>query len=327
MNDPIQYRTSNAPVFIAGCARSGTTYLRTLLDAHPEIFIPTESLFLIDYLKVEERIPRPILEYLFFHEPQLRAWYSGQPFKVDSVADAIDHVHRTAMERNGARIWGQKTPRFIRHMNVFSTAFPGLRWILMYRDPRAVVTSMLKSTRHSYSPEVAIDRWLLDNKAILEHKQSTSPRDDVMLVRFETLIESPDETVRSIQSFLGVREVSFSSMVERGRVVTPKGSRFPQISIRSGLGPDPSIVQSWRDELPERLVQRVESRCNQEMHALGYEPVTDVSERSSAHPVDRLRRLKDVVIPIRYLVYWPSYLIHYMLRKAILGAFSIRRTS
>ena len=33
--------SSTSPIFIAGCGRSGTTYLQTIVDAHPAVFIPT----------------------------------------------------------------------------------------------------------------------------------------------------------------------------------------------------------------------------------------------------------------------------------------------
>ena len=35
-----------APIFIVGCGRSGTTMLRLMLNEHPEIHIPNESWFL-----------------------------------------------------------------------------------------------------------------------------------------------------------------------------------------------------------------------------------------------------------------------------------------
>ena len=42
-----QVQTANdAPFFIVGCERSGTTLLRLILDAHPRLCVPTESNFI-----------------------------------------------------------------------------------------------------------------------------------------------------------------------------------------------------------------------------------------------------------------------------------------
>ena len=37
-----------SPFFIVGCGRSGTTLLRTMLNHHPNVAVPVESLFIVD---------------------------------------------------------------------------------------------------------------------------------------------------------------------------------------------------------------------------------------------------------------------------------------
>src|ERR1051325_199517 len=46
------------PVFVVGCGRSGTTLLRLMLDAHPELAIPGETHFLITLWKERRRFER-----------------------------------------------------------------------------------------------------------------------------------------------------------------------------------------------------------------------------------------------------------------------------
>ena len=47
-------KTNRPPIFIFGCVRSGTTLLRSMLNAHPNISCPRETAFFIllkDFLK------------------------------------------------------------------------------------------------------------------------------------------------------------------------------------------------------------------------------------------------------------------------------------
>src|SRR5689334_9381164 len=47
----IEHVAKPAP-FIVGVGRSGTTLLRMMLDAHPELAIPSESHFMVDLLAI-----------------------------------------------------------------------------------------------------------------------------------------------------------------------------------------------------------------------------------------------------------------------------------
>ena len=44
-----------APFFIVGNDRSGTTMLRLILDAGPDVAIPPESMYLTDFAPVREK--------------------------------------------------------------------------------------------------------------------------------------------------------------------------------------------------------------------------------------------------------------------------------
>ena len=44
--------TLSAPVFIVGCGRSGTTLLRLMLNAHPDLAIPHESHFMYQLMRL-----------------------------------------------------------------------------------------------------------------------------------------------------------------------------------------------------------------------------------------------------------------------------------
>jgi hypothetical protein len=308
-----------SPVFIVGCGRSGTSYLRTIIDAHPEFFVPSESLFLVDYLKWGALLPKRILSWLFFHEPQLLCWYERGPFEFDSIQEAIRRVHEVEAQAHGARWWGQKTPRFINHMQLLEEAFPGARWILIYRDPRGVAASMKASKQHTYSIAKACQRWKRDNRPVMKFLKEGLPNTRVMLIRFEDLVLDYEPTLGALFDFLGVKPITGDEVNARGRPVFFKRSRFAINTIRGNLTPDPAVIDNWRKCLRPAEIAYIEGACSEEMEVMGYRLS---AERQTADTIG-LQALKDAGILLQYLRNWPEYLLMTSLRKALMGLFSI----
>lgn len=310
-------------IFIAGCGRSGSSYLRTLLDAHPDIFVPSESLFLVDYLREAERVPSALWRWLLAHEPQLLCWYNGSIPRSHSPAFVIDRIHRLEAEKHGARLWGQKTPRFIRSRSLIDNAFHANFWIYIYRDPRAVVSSMLASGQHTSSVAMAVRRWKRDNKPIIDHLAAHNADKSTCVVSYETMIRRPNDLMHSLFSSLGVPAHSLEDLLSRSRVVFFSRSRFPINTIRDGVAPDAKSIDAWKKKLSDHAIQYIEHHCLDEMAALGYQPVN----KAPGIPPGPIRRVtlwfgvtRDPWILVRYLWYWPEYPAWTLLRKIIFKA-------
>jgi len=309
------------PVFIAGCGRSGTSYLRTIVDAHPDVFIPSESLFIPDYLRFGRFVPERLLRWLFFHEPQLKCWYEGGSFEGEGIERTIAIVHEKAASKWGATVWGQKTPRFIRHMSLLNRTFPGIRWLLIHRDPRGVAASMKRSEQHTYSVARACRRWLNDNRMIVDFRRSGTSPSNVLLVGFEELVLNYDEMLVKIFSFLSLEPIGRDGVNRLGQPVFFKRSRFRINTVRGDLTPDPGIIEKWREVLTPSEIAYVEQTCAEEMKILGYEPVSDGDTTPGSLCVKG--SLKDIAIPFRYVLNWPEYLYFTVLRTLIMRFFAL----
>jgi hypothetical protein len=304
------------PVFIAGCGRSGTTYIRTLLNAHPEVFIPTESLFLADYLEHFRYVPERLAGFLLFREPQFKAWYTGEHFHVNKIQEAIRRAHEYEAKAKGARRWGQKTPRFIRYMDLFTRYMGKIQWILVYRDPRAVVASMLKSKRHTYSVEIACNRWIRDNQPIIKAIQK--PKANIVIIKYEEMIDNLERTFGDILGFLKLRPMGIKELMERAQVEELRGSKFQVNAVREGLKPRKKFVEAWKGYLTEGQIAHVEAKCSREMAILGYGRVGQVSGGLRGKPdMESWAMAKDLLVVMEYLKSWPSYLLYTMMRKGI----------
>lgn len=309
------------PVFIAGCGRSGTSLLRTLIDAHPDVYIPSESLFIPDYLRHGDRLPRRLLRFLLFHEPQLRCWYEGPPELGSNTAVTIEQAHRIMAGRRGASLWGQKTPRFVRCRELLDACLGPLRWILLYRDPRGVCASMRLSGQHTHSVSRACTRWQRDNREIVELVSDPARcPDNVLLVKYEELIQRYEDTLARVFRFLGLPPVSIDQLVENARPVFFPGSGFEINTVRDGVLPDPRRIEDWQSVLRPAEIAYIESACALEMEVLGYPRLASGTNGGFAL-ADALRKLQDVRVIYRYLRYWPTYPLYTLLRKAVLAGF------
>lgn len=307
-------------VFICGCGRSGTTYIRSVVDAHPDIFIPTESLFIVDYLLYARYIPKGLAAAFFFSEPQLKAWYSGPAFKFSDPSDAIMKIHLHAAAKKGARIWGQKTPRFVRYVDLFNKNFKGIKWILVYRDPRAVVASMLKSKRHTYSISRACNRWNRDNNYIIQRLKSSEKRDDMFFVQYEHFVGNFETFIRAIFEYLGVPPISKEEVISRGTTPPLKGSRFDVITVRDGLAPHKKNIDNWKRFLTRQQITEIEKSCADGMEILGYTSISNLKDSKYSYKGESAwGSIKDFLIFIEYIKKWPSYLIHTVIRKTVFG--------
>jgi hypothetical protein len=185
---------SDAPFFIVGCGRSGTTLLRTMLNQHSQLAIPLESLFIVDYLRADPTTPPQTFLKLILKEYEFHEWaipFSAADFDGCVTAqDFIDRAHALYMQQYGKVIWGQKTPRFVRFGKLLKQHYPGAKFIHVIRDPRAVVSSLIRSNVHHSNAYFAARRWLRDTNAGLSLQEYSGYYAQI----HENLNQAPDKS-------------------------------------------------------------------------------------------------------------------------------------
>lgn len=309
-------------VFIAGCGRSGTTYVKTLLDACDDIYIPPESLCLYDYLLYSEKLSRKRLISMFFDEPQLKSWFKGSADLKLSIPQAIEYIHSSEMKNIQAKFWGQKTPRFVRYIDLFNHYYDDIRWILVYRDPRSVVASMLKSRRHTYSISQAVARWKRDNAPIIKlMKGTTVDRNKYTFLKYENLISNFEAELNRIYQYLGIVKPAsdhiFNYEYGSKKSRDYKGFRFERNEIREGLKPIQNHISSWRNTFNSNEVSYIEKECRDEMTFYGYSFEYEQSKASLSPISDLINKGKLVLILFEYIQKWPEYLWKSQRRKVL----------
>ncbi len=164
-----------APIFLGGCGRSGTTLLLSMISASPEVFcFPHEVDAFTQWNRedgnlVPRRIDR-LYRYLLTHSvpSSCNRWCEKRPFNVRYIPEILEYFGNNA------------------------------RFVHIIRDARDVLTS-----RHPEKPDeywVESDRWINDVTIGLNYRDN----EQVYTLKYENLINDYESTMKSLCSFLNI---------------------------------------------------------------------------------------------------------------------------
>lgn len=137
--------------FIIGMPRSGTTLLRLMLDAHPDLAIPLETHFLLPLVELPpheaaspEMFLRAITEFHTWPDFHLSAEeFADQLNRITpfNPAAGVRCFYQMYAAKFGKKRWGDKSPPYGFHMAEIHRLLPEARFIHVIRDGRDTALS------------------------------------------------------------------------------------------------------------------------------------------------------------------------------------------
>jgi hypothetical protein len=182
---------SDRPIFIIGCARSGTTLLRMILDSHPRISCGEETKFLADLEPIVGAHQRLLASYGFD-----RAWW------LDRIRDMYGGFQAAYLERRGKARWAEKTPSYTLHLAFVEELYPDAQYIHIIRDGRDVVASFRDRWGYRSGVRAANSIWAHYVRTAREFGAHL-PAGRYHELRYEALVGESEPTVRDLLAFLG----------------------------------------------------------------------------------------------------------------------------
>jgi hypothetical protein len=192
-------------------ARSGTTLLRLMLDAHPDLAIPPETHFIPKLIKACEEEDDPherVFELLTTHRrwPDYRLDTEELRVRLDriqplSAGEALRAFYRLYAERQGKPRWGDKTPSYVRKMRRVASALPEARFVHLLRDGRDVA---LSQTEVDFGPDRIPDaarEWV---KGVGKARRQAR-RVRYLEIRYEDLVADPEPALHRVCEFIELR--------------------------------------------------------------------------------------------------------------------------
>jgi hypothetical protein len=275
--------TVDAPFFVVGNDRSGTTMLRLVLDRSAEAAVPPESMFLVDFEPVrksgglEDRAKAADFVQRVWSHPKVRLWgLPGPPPEVpaglshaDAYRFAVESPFRAYAAAEGKRRFGDKTPLYLRYVDMLLEIWPAARIVVLVRDGRDVALSVMQVPFGPNNVWAAARSWARGIR--LGREAERAHPGQVTTVRYEDLVSDPEPHVRTLCEFLGLTFRDDMLAVERsdpGKIVKDQAGWFT--SIAHGI--NTSAVGKWRQEMSPREQRVFATVAGRELAALGYEP-------------------------------------------------------
>ena len=175
------------PAFVVGCPRSGTTLVKMMLDAHPNISCGPETLFLRHIADLESQHLH-LTQFLITEEE----WHAH-------LRDLFLFLHVRRAAQLGKTRWVDKSPSYAMITGFLDTLFPNCQIVHVIRDPRDVVDSWRRrwGLRSSFR---AARLWPLHVQGARQF--GAAHPDRYFEIRYEELVRSPEPVVRELIEWL-----------------------------------------------------------------------------------------------------------------------------
>ena len=203
------------PVFVLCMGRSGSTLLRFLLDAHPELACPPETS--MPALCGQLSVVWSLIEGAPLAEERDAAPPRVPDAAVAGIRRMLDEMTGSYLARRGKRLFCDKSLGSARFADLLTQIFPGARFLCLYRHPMDVIRSGLDAcpwglTGYGFDQYIigspgnavlALARYWLDN-ATLINQVEREHQERCHRIRYEDLVEDPEEVMRQVYAFIGV---------------------------------------------------------------------------------------------------------------------------
>jgi hypothetical protein len=287
--------------FIVGVGRSGTTLLRMMLDAHPQLAIPPETHFVPKLIGAAEAwrvTPERLLEVVV-NDPH-RRWgdfgiaeeeYLERLREIRRVnqADPVRAFFRLYAEKADKPRWGDKTPGYLSRMRRIKRTLPESRFVHVIRDGRDVALSWNRrlEQREGKEPvpvERLAQRW---RRQITGAREDSSAIGDYIEIRYEHLVLDTEPTLRRVAEFIELpwddsmlsyhegaeerlKEMARDMPAADGRPARPGEERLRAHALTTEP-PKRDRVFTWREQMSQADREAFEQVAGELLAELGYE--------------------------------------------------------
>jgi hypothetical protein len=280
-------------IFILSQPRSGSTLLQRMLGAYPLVHTtqePAIALYPLLGLQAQrmESAYRREVPHLFVRS-FLQTLEEGEEAYVVALRKMLLNLYRSALATTQARFFLDKTPRYFMIIPELGRVFPKARYLILFRNPLAVLGSILNTwvrgewlgVAHARPDLVEAPRLLLEGWALLGER--------AMTVQYERLVREPERTMQAICRYV---DLDFDpALVEYNRSELTRWPHSDQKSVYRYTHPEPVQAEKWVESLYHPQVWRL---SHDYLHALGGEIIQEMG-----YDFDELSRLVEAYAPSR----------------------------
>ncbi|GAA6095426.1 protein-tyrosine sulfotransferase 2 [Tachysurus ichikawai] len=282
-NQTLYHYSQYSPmVFVGGVPRSGTTLMRAMLDAHPDIRCGEETRVIPRILSARHGWRRSAEVRLALNE-------EGITQEMLDSATAAFLLEVIARHGEPAPLLCNKDPFTLKSSIYLSKLFPNSKFLLMVRDGRASVHSMI-------SRQVTIAGFNLSSYRDCLNKWSQAI--EVMLfqctlvgstrcltIRYENLVLQPRTTMERVLEFLNVPW--YEGVLHHEKAIgQPGGVSLSRIERSTDQVIKPVNLEAlsrWVGHIPDDVLKDMENIAPM-LNKLGYDPTANPPDYGQPDP-------------------------------------------
>jgi hypothetical protein len=289
--------------FVAGVSRSGTTLLRLMLDAHPDLTIPAETHFVPMVANVCDELIKEGASGEVIRERALETM-TGHPrwgdFLLDpeevrermeaydpiTTGDAIRAFYEACAAQQGKPRWGDKSPPYTYKAPRIQAVLPEAHFIHIIRDGRDVALSLSEVSWGTDDITEAAKKWVKELRKARRRSKRLA-RGTYMECHYEELVSDPEPVLRRIVEHVDLpwsdqmleypkhAQERMRGEMERtlkplggGTITAEERTRQHQLLFEP---PSPSRASRWRTDMSPENRRAFEEVAGPLLKKLGYE--------------------------------------------------------
>ncbi len=287
----VSQKVSTIPVFfILGRPRSGTTLLRTLFDAHPNVATPVECAFIINMNQKYGKVKQWSCELLhtFYEDVQKHIKFDTWNIDLEQLkSDLLDCEGENTFQnvckvvyfdyislfpKEDIRWIGDKNPVYATYTPEILKLFPASKFIHLVRDPRDNIISLKNVDFEGPFTALLAYRW--QHSARKLHYIKKKYPEKFYTIRYEDLVSEPEKYYLEMCNFLSLpyydhvfnfykKQDEAMKKFNIDKIMKYHKSLFAPIST--------SKVNLWKTQFPERDIRIAEFVCGRWIKKYGYE--------------------------------------------------------
>ena len=202
------------PVFVLCMARSGSTLLRLVLDTHPDLACPPETM--MPALCRQLAVVWSLIEGAPLSLQRGDAPPAIPDAAIAGVRDTMDRMTGPYLRRRGKRLFCDKSLGTAPYAELLLRIYPGARFICLFRHPMDVIASGLEAcpwglTGYGFDQYIAgspgnavmaLARYWYDGASEIAAVEEEYP-DRCHRVRYEDMVRDPERAAAGIFDFIG----------------------------------------------------------------------------------------------------------------------------
>lgn len=273
-------RETAKAIFIVGMARSGTTLLSEILNAHSQIAASPETHYFRKYWTDEQKSTmekRIILTEEFLDGNEFKQFGFSKKQKQEIRAELLAAIRKGLPQildvvlthyrlKHNKPIWCEKTPVHMLYLPHIAKLFPEAKFIFLVRDPRDICLSLKKVPFNAGSTVSIARRWKRYARLSVSYQRQYQGK--LLVVKYEDLIRQPERQIMKICQFLNIDYQSDMLKQENGPATFDGEKEYWKLNAIKPI--DKNNYDKWRYEMKPGEIYFLQKYLRREMRYYNY---------------------------------------------------------